>query len=255
MAVEHDYPADPTIIGELCDLHRCTCGKTVKKVAREDDADMALLNEQFALIKVRSDEDHRVLPFVPEPLAQPGDTLVLNWLDGWYTLEQVKERHGDLDPRDMAWMFRRLLVVLGFAARAKLVHGAVVPSNVMIHPEQHGLTLIDWCYAKPAENPLAITSEKYEEWYPVEVRDDLPVYPATDIDMAARNMIWLVGGDPVTATVPDGVPREYKAFFAPLNAWDVLGRYDDAWKTKALFEELITRLYGPRKFRPFSMAD
>jgi hypothetical protein len=39
-----------------------------------------------------------------------------------------------LDPRDAAWMRRRLLACLGWAHRARLVHGAVFPEHVLIHP-------------------------------------------------------------------------------------------------------------------------
>lgn len=257
MALNHLYEATPLIAGELCDLYLCTCGETILKSPREDEADEALMNEAFALsVLIKKTEDKRMLPFVPEPMEIGGVNHVFRYLDGFYTLEQVREKHGPLDPRDMAWMFRRLLVVLGFAHRVDIVHGAVVPSHVMIHPEKHGLVLVDWCYARTERDSVLLrTSEKYADWYPVEVKDEAPVGPATDLDMAARCMIWLVGGDPVTATLPDDLAREYKAFFAPLNAWDVVGRYDDAWKTKALFEELLARLYGARKFRPFSMTD
>ena len=43
-----------------------------------------------------------------------------------------------IDPRDMAWMWRRLLFVLGGIHRAGVVHGAIFPENVRIHPAQRG---------------------------------------------------------------------------------------------------------------------
>ena len=48
-----------------------------------------------------------------------------------------------LDPRDAAWMWRRLLVALGTVHAAGVVHGAVLPDHVLIHPDLHD-TLIGW---------------------------------------------------------------------------------------------------------------
>ena len=60
---------------------------------------------------------------------------------------------GGVDPRDAAWMWRRLLVALGFAHRAGVLHGAVLPEHVLIHPGEHGLVLVDWCYSVPGCHP------------------------------------------------------------------------------------------------------
>ena len=61
---------------------------------------------------------------------------------GWYSLQQVHDRypHG-IDPRDMAWIWRRLLVILGFSHHSSVIHAAVLPPNIFIQPEQHGLIL------------------------------------------------------------------------------------------------------------------
>ena len=52
-------------------------------------------------------------------------------------------------------MWRRLLTALGWAHRARLVHGAVFPEHVLIHPELHGLVLVDWCYATATPAPTS----------------------------------------------------------------------------------------------------
>jgi hypothetical protein len=253
---EHTYPDDPTIEGELADLFRCECGDTVRKVARDDEG--LTINEAFTLsVYSTNTRDKRVLPFLPTLLpTDPGtEGNTFTWLEGWYTLEEVNARFPVLDPRDMAWMLRRLMVVLGLAHELDIVHGAVLPSHILIHPEKHGLTLIDWCYSKIGKDRvLTETSEKYARWYPGEVQDELPVAAGTDIHMAAKTMMWLIGGDPVTDKLPDTLPREYRAFFAALCRFDLVARVDDAWQVKSLFDQLLERLYGPRTFRPFSMS-
>jgi hypothetical protein len=253
--VNHTYPEDPTIVGEIADLTRCLCGQTVRKVARDDEG--LTINEAFTLsVYSTTTRDKRVLPFLPElhPAVAGDEGNTFTWLEGWYTLEEVNDRFPVLDPRDMAWMLRRLMVVLGLAHELDIVHGAVLPSHILIHPEKHGLTLIDWCYSKIGKDRvLGETSEKYARWYPAEVHDELPVAAGTDLHMAAKTMIWLIGGDPLTDTLPDTLPREYRAFFGSLTRHELLARVDDAWQVKTLFDQLLERLYGPRTFRPFSM--
>ena len=50
-----------------------------------------------------------------------------------------------VDPRDVAWMWRRLLVALGLAHRAGVVHGAVLPEHVLISRPSTA-----WCWSTGA---------------------------------------------------------------------------------------------------------
>ena len=116
----------------------------------------------------------------------------------------------------MAWMWRRLLIALGFAHTCGMIHGAVLPSHVLIQPEQHGLVLIDWSYAvsNPATGDYipAIVTE-YQAWYPAEVLAKEPPSPSTDLYMGAMCMIYLLGGDPVTGAMPESTPKRIQSFF------------------------------------------
>src|SRR5690349_1647614 len=59
---------------------------------------------------------------------------VLSYIDGLYSLKEVKEVYrGGIDPKDMAWIWRRLLIALGFAHTNHVIHGAVLPTHVLIH--------------------------------------------------------------------------------------------------------------------------
>lgn len=253
------FDAPPTIVGELCDIYTGEYGSTpaIFKVAR-DDSEQHVMDESVTLATLRQNPDPKFEPYLPvlrNSISHGGRLVnIFEPLDGFFTLEQVRDRYPDgLEPRDMAWMLRRLLVVIGFTHRAGFVHGAVVPSNVMIHPEQHGLVLIDWCYAVPDNEALDKVSEKYVRWYPPEVVGDV-VSPATDIYMAAKTGMWLIGGDPWADTLPDTVASEYRAFFAGCTRLARAERPLDAWMVLKMFDELLERMYGPRKFRPFTMA-
>lgn len=183
--------------------------------------------------------------------------IVLRRYSGWYSLEDVHKAYPDgIQPKDMAWMWRRLLVVLGFSHNNNILHGAVLPQNIWILPEEHGLMLVNWSYAvfDPilTGNVIKALVSKYADWYPPEVlKKDIPLF-GTDIQMSAKCMLWLLGGDPQKRSVPKSVPDPISAFLkgcilpgrrAPQKAWALLEEFD----------ELIGKLWGERRFHPFSM--
>lgn len=217
-------------------------------------------DEPMTLAGVSRDVDPKFLPYLPtyvSTLLVDGDFgTVFQHLDGFYNLLEVKDHYPDgVNPKDMAWMFRRLLVVLGFTHQAGYIHGAVLPQHVMIHPEKHGLVLIDWSQAawqgtddldgdEFAPIPASIG------WYPHEAKVELHG-PWTDIFMAANLMSWLMGGDAESVMLPRVIEREYRVFFNTLLHQDYRQRPRDAWYILENFDALIERMYGRRKFHPF----
>ncbi len=172
---------------------------------------------------------------------------VLSYLDGFYTLKQVREAYGEkLNPLDAAWMWRRMLVALGAAHEAGVVHGAVLPEHVMIQPEQHGLVLIDWCYSgEPGDKPKAM-SKKYKDLYPPDFKDE-ELLPGTDVYMAAATMTYLNG---------DNMPRPLRAFMRGCMLDRVRTRPQKAFDLLQEYDELLERMgepYHPRRFREFRM--
>ena len=167
-------------------------------------------------------------------------------LAGFFTLAQVKAAYPDgLDPRDAAWMWRRLLVAIGLARQAGLIHAAVLPEHVLIHPGEHGLVLVDWCYSVPAPAGRAVAVPgKYASWYPAEVLDRQPIGPDLDIYLATKCLTDLIGDD---------LPPPLAAFARGCTLPNRKRRPDDAWRLLGELDEVFERLYGARKFRPFTM--
>ena len=156
-----------------------------------------------------------------------------------------------IDPKDMAWMWRRLLVALGFAHASGIIHGAVLPGNVFIQPEQHGLRLDSWVCAVEQDAILVPSSPYYQAWYPLEVIHHQGALPGTDIDLAAKCMFQLLGGDPLARSLPPSVPRAIQSFLRGCTLPGKYARPQDAWALKEEFDDLLERLYGERKFHPF----
>ena len=229
--------------------------------------DHALVERESRALRtlVRSKDAERFAAYLPNLLDhfnyedEEGErpALVFEKYDGWYSLEDVRRAypHG-IDAKDLAWIWRRLLVVLGFTHANKILHGSVLPRNVWILPEEHGLMLVNWHTAvfdpsTTGENIQAVIAED-EEWYPREVwKGEIPSF-GTDIHMSAKCMVWLLGGDLQTKVFPKSIPTPIRAFLKGCILPDRRSP-QDAWSLKEEFDELLERLWGRRTFHPFSM--
>ena len=138
----------------------------------------------------------------------------------------------------MAWMWRRILVALGFAHVNGIIHGAVLPANILIQPEEHGLMLEigSTPSALRQENILSHIDPDFATWYPPEIaKNEVPTF-GMDINMSAKLMIHLLGGDAERNSIPDSVPHAMRMFLkgsilpgkrAPQDAWALLQEFDD----------------------------
>jgi len=240
--------------GDLAVLREAGHDTVLKIPVKPADNDL-MEREAAALTKLDTAADPRHRAYAPrlvETFRHRDDTgterrvNALGRLHGFHTLAAVRAAHpAGLDPRDAAWMWRRLLVALGWAHRAGLVHGAVLPEHILIHPAEHGLVLVDWCYATGPGGTVPALVDRHRDLYPPEARGHEPVSPATDIHLASRVMLRLMG---------DLAPHPLRAFIRGCTLPARARRPHDAWRLLAELDEVLERLYGPRTFRPFAMT-
>ena len=206
----------------------------------------------------------QLLPYVPHLIEsfryreagtrQVRQANVLAHVPGLNTLEEVMQAYpGGVPPKHVAWMWGRLLLALHVIHECGIVHGAVVPSNVTIHAEQHGLVLRNFAYAVRPKGKISVIDTAYESFYPPEVMKKGRPTPGLDIYMGAMCMIQLLGGDPVSQTYPATVPVEIQNFFNGCLFESVRMRPQDALALREEFHRVIERLWGPRTFLPFTM--
>jgi hypothetical protein len=179
---------------------------------------------------------------------------VFRCVPGFYTLEQVHEQHPALDGRHLAWIFKRLLTVLGFSHRQKIIHGAVLPDHALIHAANHGLQLAGWGRSVAVGQRLRSIPARYREWYPAEVQRRQPASPATDLFLAARCVVYLAGGDPLTNRMPETVPLPMRRFLGTCLLESPRMRPDDAWALQEDFDDLLHALYGPPTFHELTLT-
>ncbi|HTJ40197.1 MAG TPA: serine/threonine protein kinase [Dactylosporangium sp.] len=239
--------------GDLANLYKVPEGHL--KLVRDPACNDLMAREAAALRRMAEHADPRYLPYVPrlvdtfrhkaDGTARRGNVIGVSATRLHSLAEVQRKRPHGLDPRDAAWMWRRLLVGLGTAHRAGVVHGAVLPEHVLIEPGDHGVVLVDWCYSasEPGERIAAIVP-RHRDRYPAEVLDRGEPGPYTDLAMAAGLMADLMG---------DRAPKALRRFADGCRLASPRQRPDDAWRLLAELDELLHRLYGPRKFRPFAI--
>jgi len=247
--------------GDIANLYRVRPG--LLKLVRDPADNDLMRREAAALTQLRAEVEPRLRAYFPRLVQtrrrqEPGSGIerhanVIGWLPGVVSLAQVSAAFpAGVDARDAAWMWRRLLVAIGAAHRAGIIHGAVLPEHVLIQPAEHGLVLIDWCYSVPAPagrlggapaGRLGAVPGRYRAWYPPEVLARQAAGPDLDIWLATRCMTELIG---------TALPDPLASFAAGCTLASPRRRPDDAWRLLAEFDDLLERLYGPRRFRPFA---
>jgi hypothetical protein len=142
--------------------------------------------------------------------------------------------------RDIAWIFKRMLIAVGNAHDIGLVHGSPTLDTFWVHPELHGIVLSDWQYSVQSGEPLKAVSPDFKNDYPGYVFDKENVDYGLDIYLCAKTAQRLMRKD---------APSQLNAFFKacmlrkPLEAKYLLNEFD----------LLLRRIYGEPKFNPFTL--
>jgi hypothetical protein len=113
-----------------------------------------------------------------------------------------------LDAPQAAWVARRILAQPIIATMAGVVHAAIVPCHVLVHPVTHEPLHIGWTHAILSNQGKSLTSimTRYKDFYPPEVFDKVPFTHQMDIFMATKTVIALLGGNVKTNAMPKDVP-------------------------------------------------
>jgi hypothetical protein len=232
--------------GDLCDLYHAFSAKTnevVFKIVRDPNDNDLLAEEQFHLGRLSTDDNFRkYLPAVYDTLEASGRRAnIVSMAEGYISLQEIFALHpnGGLDFRHIIWMVNRALSVLGFIAREEVVHGAVLPPHLLYHPVDHGLKLVDWCYAVTAESKkhVPVLLKEYKGLYPPEVvRKNIP-QPSTDLYMLFN-----------TIKSYTKVPKRFSALFDYCLVQSPNSRIGDAWEVQDRWAALAKEEYGPPKY-------
>lgn len=179
---------------------------------------------------------------------------LLTFLEGYLSMADILAAcPKGIDFRDLVWMFKRTLVGVGFAHQQGVIHGAMTPAHILVHPVGHGAKIIDWSYAVQGDNRIRAMSRAYTDFYAPEILDKKTPKSTTDIFMVAKCAVALLGGDVVTNKMPDGVPKEIQTFLLDCLHPTMSDRPDNAWDLHESFDKLLLKLVGKPTYRPFAL--
>lgn len=91
------------------------------------------------------------------------------------------------------WILNRMLEYCSYLAENNLSHGGLNPESVFIVPETHGIQVCSFYHMGSLGSKATTMSGKYSLWYPKSFRDSKVISPLTDIELAKRTAIYLLG--------------------------------------------------------------
>ncbi|WP_100514148.1 protein kinase family protein [Mycobacteroides abscessus] len=242
-------------IANIYRAHNRAAEVVAVKIPRAVASSSFLDNEQQALGMITTfcavPENNWLTPYYPKLLdtathrSAAGENRTVNVLSdlsprqGFVTLAEVKDAIPEgLDGRDWAWIFRRLLRAVSGAHLMGLVHGAILPDNILIHPEGHGVVLAGWSFTTTAGLPVKGKVHSRKDFYPPDA--DTEASSATDVYMAAAVMqSMLKPNEHAQLRFARGCMQNAPRLRP--SAVSLMGEYDD----------LLESLYGKRTFRRF----
>lgn len=239
------------------------------KVARTRDAEAHLTRGWRALERLHESEAQgadffatllpQLVSFGPIKDRDGRLCAVFRWRSGFvHTFDDVLAQHpGGVDGRAAVWLWKRTLELLGWVHRSGWVHGAVLPAHLLVHARDHGVVLAGWSAATPnAPTPrerLAVCSATQRDMYPDAAWEGAPPTTRTDLTMAARSVLKVLGGDVARGAVPPSVPAPLAALLDAYLDERATARTDDAWALKEQVSAAGRAAYGPPRFHRLHM--
>lgn len=156
-----------------------------------------------------------------------------------------------LDPRDASWIYRRIIAQTLAASMVGVVHGAIVPDHILVGPITHNPLHIGWAHALSSGHITHIIP-KYKDYYPREVFDRRSPDHTTDLYMASKTMIHLLGGDVKRNALPSTVPKRVGEVILRSVASSPASRPQDGKQLLDDFTRVIKEEWG-RTYRALTM--
>jgi serine/threonine protein kinase len=250
---------EPFSKGDIGDIYKGILdGKTVVVKVGTSAADL-IKAESVTLRKMYESKDiknfGKYLPKLIDTIKVNGKIAnIFEFSPKTFTLEQVIAAYPDgLDGKAVAWMWRRMLEVISWAHGMNIVHGAIIPSNILIRPEDHGLVLLDWCYSVPMRSNGKAYVEKYKDYFPPELFRKMPLDGGADLYMIAKCVQALLTGNPQPKKWKNSDLKLMTGIADSCLLASPRSRASDTWEVYESLAKNLAKLYGPPKFIPFEM--
>ncbi len=135
-----------------------------------------------------------------------------------------------------------------------MAHGAVVPSNLLVQENEHGVRLVGYSRAGRLGEKLRTPSDKYQAFYPQPAQAWATLTAQLDLVMSARCIVAILGGNPATGSLPATVPSPLANIIQRIaRAKPVDAAKEDIWAIREELGTIATQVFGPPQFIPIAM--
>jgi len=231
------YKAEHVLTGQLVCIKHCH---------NLDKFDEGILVEEA---QIMWDLRHFSIPAVRGMLRMPDKklALVMSYIPGptlAQIIEKLAERDEKLDPEHVGWITERALNALRYLHYQGVVHGDFKPHNIIVEPQKHLASLVDFGLAKI--KPKAKSGNKgYTEFFSApEVMDGGTILPESDFYSLGMTMIYALSGDVehlLRREVPISTPEPMRRFIQRLIVRNPLSRprWPDKIGSRDLWDEFL----------------
>jgi hypothetical protein len=220
-----------------------SAGKTdvCLKISKDIDDNHLMTNESQVLQKL----SHKSIPvFVDKFISEDGyEVNVIKRIPESYDLAKIKEKYPNGIPQEhVVWMMDRLLSVIGYLHTNNIIHGGIEPSNILITPNNHNATLLDYAFTIDD----AINSDaKYSgvnDFSAPEIDGDIVPHPSADMYSFGKTMEYIIGGN--KGVYPSNVDKRLIKFISGFLEEDPSERSSDAWESWHELKSLRKEIFG-----------
>lgn len=236
--------------GEVADIYRGIADNNlvVLKIAM-DEGDNALLKQEFDTLNSYT---HQSMPIVRDFVKINGRAgIVMDNIEGMPLVEIMKKYPKGLDPKIVMWVMERLFSIVGYLHSNMIVHGNIIPENIIINGINHNTSLLGFSFHIPKANEKDKHYQiRSEEFSAPEVNKTSQVLPKSDIYSLGKLAIYMLGGSTFTNGMPVSVNQQVREFIRTLVVEDVDKRPIDAWKLWDDWRDIRVKAYGKPKYVP-----
>lgn len=179
--------------------------------------------------------------YLPARLEHQGDALVATAPHYLLPLSGLT-----LPPEHVAWVVSRLLELTAWLHQLGLCHAGFNPEALCVVPETHGIVCLSFYHLTPLSGPLRTVSGRYLNWYPPAVFSQKQATTYLDVALVQRTALYLLGD-------PSGHGVKLKKTVDERLIDFLLTPHPNALHTLHEYRQLLTRVFGPRRFHPLEV--
>lgn len=177
---------------------------------------------------------------------------IFRWESGFrHSFNEVIQAYPQgISPRASIWVWRRILEMLHFIHNSGFVHGAIVPSNLLVQENDHGVRLVGYTFAGRIGEKVKTDPQIFSPFHP----GNPHLTKQLDLLMSARCITAILCGDPATGSLPKAVPAKLSAIIRRYALLDPeKPSLEDAWSIREELGQISNETFGPAEFIPINM--